>query len=244
MSRPIGLGADIRQLEDLRARWATLGRRLNVVDMPKWLDVFLTVKDAYSQSHRKYHNLDHLHTGLKAIDTHAKNIASLRAIDLDVLRLAYWFHDFAYDIPDLGGVNEENSARAAAFHYSQHTEGKAQTAELVQAIKDTKACTSDTFLGQTLVSIDLGVLAWPYDRYIANYVAKVREEYGMFEDSLFYPERLRILEGLLAREAIYQHPWFRAIYEAPARDNLKKEVWAIKAHLNGHVYPQVVRGRE
>ena len=61
---------------------------------------------AYSDSSRHYHDLRHLHQVLTAVDSLAAEAA-----DVDVVRLAAWFHDAVYDVR--ADDNEERSAQLA-----------------------------------------------------------------------------------------------------------------------------------
>jgi predicted metal-dependent HD superfamily phosphohydrolase len=74
-----------------------------------------------------------------------------------------------------------------------------------------------------LIDLDLAVLARPatdYDRY----TAAIRKEYWMVPGFVYRKERTRVLAHLLDRPTIYQTPYGRKHYEAPARENLWREL--------------------
>jgi predicted metal-dependent HD superfamily phosphohydrolase len=66
----------------------------------EWISMMNT---AYSQSHRKYHTLTHVQSMLKQLQAIDKDFSSEQ---LQILRLAIWFHDVVYDIPSEPGYNE------------------------------------------------------------------------------------------------------------------------------------------
>lgn len=65
------------------------------------------MKTAYSKSHRHYHTLTHVQSMLKQLQMIDNNFSSEQ---LQILRLAIWFHDVVYDIPSESGYNECFSA--------------------------------------------------------------------------------------------------------------------------------------
>lgn len=68
----------------------------------EWIWIMNT---AYSQSHRHYHTLTHVQSMLKQLPT-----TDFSPKQLQILRLAVWFHDVVYDIPSESGYNESFSA--------------------------------------------------------------------------------------------------------------------------------------
>jgi predicted metal-dependent HD superfamily phosphohydrolase len=74
-----------------------------------------------------------------------------------------------------------------------------------------------------VVDIDLGILGQApalYERYAHD----VRREYFWVSGSRFRRGRAAVLRHFLAQPAIYRTPHFRNLLEAPARDNLQREL--------------------
>ena len=61
------------------------------------------------------------------------------------------------------------------------------------------------------------------------YEAGVRHEYREVPEAAFRAGRAAILEGFLAREALYFSDWGRDRFEAAARDNLRRSIAALRA---------------
>ncbi|MDI1366307.1 MAG: HD domain-containing protein [bacterium] len=78
------------------------------------------------------------------------------------------------------------------------------------------------------LDMDLSILAAPIDIFDA-YEAGVRHEYRDVPEEAFRQGRAAILEGFLAREALYLSDWWRTRFEAKARENLKRSIARLRA---------------
>ena len=74
-----------------------------------------------------------------------------------------------------------------------------------------------------MVSIDLSILAASPDAYDV-YSKAVREEYAHVPDLAFRRGRTVVLRKFLAAPILFPHPPLAAIWDAPARVNLTREV--------------------
>jgi predicted metal-dependent HD superfamily phosphohydrolase len=171
----------------------------------------------YAEPHRGYHDLAHLDEVLRAVDLLADE-----AEDLDAVRLAAWFHDAVYD--PAAADNEESSARLAAKTLAalRVADGVAQrVADLVRLTADHDP--GDDRDGAVLCDADLAILASAGPRYTA-YVDGVRAEYAHLDDVTFAAGRARVLRSLLDNPALFHTGYGRATWEAPARDNIRREL--------------------
>ena len=73
------------------------------------------------------------------------------------------------------------------------------------------------------LDMDLSILGAP-DADFDAYEAGVRYEYRDVPEAAFRAGRAAILEGFLAREAIYYSDWGKARFDAPARLNLARSI--------------------
>jgi predicted metal-dependent HD superfamily phosphohydrolase len=71
--------------------------------------------------------------------------------------------------------------------------------------------------------MDLAILGSAPDDFAA-YEDAVRREYGWAPEALWIEGRRKVLQGFLARPAIYASPSFRASREAAARENLTRSL--------------------
>lgn len=177
----------------------------------------------YDEPHRRYHNRRHLAEVLTALDLLDGSSA---------VRLAAWFHDAVYDPrrPD----NEERSAAwaAAALPLARVPALTAsEVARLVRLTADHDPAAADAD-GAALCDADLAILAAPPDRYDA-YAAAVRAEYAHVPADDFRTGRSAVLRGLLGWAAIYRTPHGATSWEAPARDNLSRELRRLDGPVPG-----------
>lgn len=172
----------------------------------------------WSEPHRRYHDVDHLHAVLARVD-----LLAAEAEDPDVVRLAAWFHDAVYD-----PRSTDNESRSAALARDllpgiglapQRVLEVARLVELT-ATHDPEAGDSD---GAVLSDADLAVLASPPAAY-ARYAAGVRAEYHHLDDPAFAAGRSAVLRALLDRPALFRTAHGRTAWEVPARANVESEL--------------------
>jgi predicted metal-dependent HD superfamily phosphohydrolase len=185
-------------------------------DSPTSRTEWAAVVDAWSQPHRRYHDLAHLAAVLGLVGELAG-----AAADPDAVRLAAWYHDVVYD-PE-GTDNEQASAeRARAGLRGLVTDERlAEVARLVRLTAGHDPAPDDAN-GAVLCDADLAVLAAPPEAYAA-YASAIRLEYGHLSDEEFTAGRIAVLERLLALPTLYRteaaQPWTDT-----ARANLTAEL--------------------
>lgn len=195
----------------LQNLWRTLGLGM----LPSAL--FPALIEAYSQSHRRYHTLQHLDECLQHLDRVAS--AAERPHEVE---LALWFHDAIYQTR--GTDNELRSAcwardtATAAGHDDAQAE---RLFHLVMATQHDHAPTSpDACL---LVDIDLAILGATPARF-DKYERQVREEYAWVPKPLYQRRRRQLLRGFLARADLYSTAALRSTHEGQARENLRRSL--------------------
>ncbi|WP_135451578.1 hypothetical protein [Mycobacterium sp. DL99] len=169
----------------------------------------------WSESHRRHHNVAHLHEVLDAIDVLAGDGLQF---DREAVELAAWFHDAIYDVGR--NDNEDRSAMLAR----QMLDGSPdcdEVARLVLATKFHKVDNGDANAA-VLSDADLSVLGAPAVRY-RQYADAVRDEYAAVPDDLFKPARARVLSALLAGQIFHTAPG-RERWEEQARRNVTDEI--------------------
>lgn len=143
------------------------------------------------------------------------------------VRCAILLHDAVYE--PRAADNEARSAGLAAEMLDGIVppETLARTVRLIEAtakhaIPDDLPADERADMAMFL-DMDLAILAAPQAEFDA-YEAGVRHEYREVPEAAFRAGRARILEGFLAREALYLSPWGRAAFEAGARANLDRSI--------------------
>ena len=166
----------------------------------------------YQEPHRKYHTPRHLDECFAHLDA-ARTLAEHAA----EVELALWFHDAVYDTRRQD--NEEKSADWA------RRVCPAEAADRVHALilatrHDAVPSGRDAEL---LVDIDLSILGAAPERF-DEYELQVREEYAWVPGFVFRRKRAEILEGFLARPAIFGTEMFFHSLEQAARANLRRSL--------------------
>jgi predicted metal-dependent HD superfamily phosphohydrolase len=202
---------DPRLERSWRRAWAGIGARGDGLDLR---DALLS---AWAEPQRRYHTLRHLVDSLDLLEP-ALGTATHPA----EVELALWFHDAVYALR--GKDNEAQSAAWAAR--SLHAAGvapepAARVVALVLATRHDALPASDD--ERLLVDVDLAILGADPERF-DEYEAEVRQEYAWVPRPLFRRKRREILQGFLARDAIYSTPAFRSRFEAAARANLARSI--------------------
>lgn len=169
-------------------------------------DVFLMLIDAYSESHRHYHNLQHVGEMLAALPSCS-----------NALYMAVWFHDAVYD-PKLKD-NEEKSAELAkkkCIGLGYCEEFAANVESLIMATKHVSE--PSTGEAKLLCDADLAIFASPR---VYEYDEAIRKEYSFVPEEMYLQGRKKVLNGFLSKPCIYHTKEFRDKYEEKARENLK-----------------------
>lgn len=177
---------------------------------------------AYGESHRHYHNLQHLEECLGELMSADVSPESQAAIGM-----ALWFHDAVYD--PRSATNEEDSARLAEECLTGAGVAAVKVGQISRLILATKTHQAggrtDTAL---LLDIDLAILGQKPARFW-QYEEAIRSEYAWVPEETFRAKRAEILRGFLQRPFLYQTPPFRARYEAAARTNLAAAITRLEA---------------
>lgn len=174
---------------------------------------------AYGESHRAYHNFDHILDLLAELD-------SSPAAAGGALEIAIWYHDVVYD-----PRAKDNEARSAAWAVRDLEEFgfadsvRADVERLILATRHNFEVLRED--GRLVVSLDLSTLGKPRERY-QIYAAAIRREYGWVPESDFAKGRASVLRGFLDRPHIFPNAWFRERYEDQARENLKWELASLE----------------
>jgi predicted metal-dependent HD superfamily phosphohydrolase len=177
--------------------------------------------DAWSQPHRRYHDLAHLAAVLGVV-------AQLEATAPDpaAVRLAAWYHDVVYD-PTRADNEQVSAERArAGLRGLVPDERRAEVERLVLLTAGHDPAPDDVN-GAVLCDADLSVLAAPPQAYAA-YASAVREEYAHLSDDDFIRGRIAVLESLAALPALYRTPEAAEQWTATAAANLTAELTLLR----------------
>jgi predicted metal-dependent HD superfamily phosphohydrolase len=201
----------------MQKRWSHLWQKLGTSPPA---GVWEQLVNLYNSPDRYYHNLTHLEACWHLLDLFALNYPDPRTTDVETtVALALWFHDAIYD--SHAADNEQLSADLAKSTILQ----SGLSAELADRVDRLILATGhhgdvmNDLETQLLLDIDLGILGSDSDTFW-TYEHNIRQEYAWVPWTIFQQKRMEILQIFLDREFIYQHEFYRARLEAPARQNL------------------------
>lgn len=205
----------------LRA-WHRLGAAVAPAEFKRqWTQLGEELVDRWSERHRHYHSMMHLHAVLRSVGE-LDRAGELGFGQRPVVALAAWFHDAVYS-----GIPGEDEAASAALAESElgyllPPELVEETSRLVlvTATHDPEPADSN---GAVLVDADLEVLAQSPERY-ARYTQTVRVEYQHVSDADFRRGRAQVLDRLLAKPTLFHTATGRHRWEQAARMNLEAEL--------------------
>ncbi len=200
---------------NVQLRWRKTWQQLGI-EAPECALAELRVR--YSESHRKYHTLQHVSECFALYD-------SLTAVPNNALavELAIWFHDAVYDTRATD--NEEASAVLATQVLSASGCPKPVVDRVHQLILATRhESDSDPSMDQmVLLDVDLSILGSAPNRF-AEFESQIRAEYEWVPERQFREGRAAILKRFLARPSIYRLPQIKANLEDQARRNLASAI--------------------
>jgi len=151
---------------------------------------------AYAEPHRYWHTEQHVLSMLDYMSTHLDWPVNAR--DRDHLVLAACYHDVVYD-PE----RTDNEERSAAL-FEDHTDGffaPDSVHNVTRLIKETAPGATPTCpLSRLLREADINALCVGLDRIgdMLDYGRRIYLEYQAYDYSVFLPEHLRIVQGMLA----------------------------------------------
>ena len=184
----------------------------------------------WSEPHRRYHGLTHLHEVLAAVD-HLARAGHLAPPDRTAAVLAAWFHDAVYSVTDAED-NERDSAALAARVLHDLGARPGLVERVVTLVLDTVEHDLDRAVEDparlVLHDADLWVLAAPTARF-DEYCRQVREEYAHVPVGRYAKARSDVLRPLLARERLYRTDFAHRNWEGDARENLARELTRLAA---------------
>jgi predicted metal-dependent HD superfamily phosphohydrolase len=194
-------------------RWLLLMKNLGLHENH---DTYDALVEAYSESHRYYHDKSHINTVLAYFDHFCELAENKYEIEI-----ALWFHDVIYK--PFSSSNEADSADwAYNFLRQNHAEIETQ-----KTVHDLVIATSHSHVASgndemLIIDIDLAILGSTEDRY-SRFSTEVRQEYKKVPDCIYKRKRRAVLKGFLDRDRIYSHDLFHNEFEERARVNLGRE---------------------
>ena len=169
-----------------------------------------------SQYSRKgYHNYDHVLDGLEAFkELFEEGHFATKEEKLTTI-FSWLLHDYEPD---------EEASAAHALSICPNVFPKRDVAKFIAATKHSEKFQENTLSNEAIfASVDLLVLAWPWEKY-CGYVKQIVEEYKHYGEDKFVAGRIAFLEKMLAKETIFPYPSFEKRFGKQARSNMNCEL--------------------
>ena len=190
-------------------------------DSPTSRTEWAAVIAAWSEPHRRYHDLAHLAAVLGLVGQLEG------AADPDAVRLAAWYHDVVYD-PTRTDNEAVSAGRAKAGLRGLVPDDRLTEVERLVLLTVGHDPDPGDRNGEILCDADLAVLASPPEAY-AGYASAVRAEYGHLADEEFTAGRIAVLERLLALPRLYRLPAVADEWTPRARANMTAELSLLRS---------------
>lgn len=198
----------------LKSEWQTLFEGFPV-DAHLVASNFIELIAAYTEPHRFYHKLAHLHHLIGLLH-------ETRMSDSSVF-LAAFYHDYIY-IPGRSD-NELKSTKVAKAQLAAlglNVTVIDRVCDLIMATKTHQLLDGDKAAAMFL-DADMAIMGAPAAVY-SNYVDCIRQEFASIPSFLFDRGRKKFLAGLLTQERIFITDWFYEKFEIQARKNIACEI--------------------
>ena len=199
------------QQHHLARYWQPIATQYAIADAQ---DIFEKLLDAYTESQRAYHTLQHLEECF-ALFEQVKHALHRQ----DLVQLMIWFHDVVYD--PRAKDNELQSAEYAKRVLTQFF-----TVDDIEYIRQGILATATHDAGQIidyqyLMDIDLAILGTEPQRF-TRYEQQIRDEYRFVEEWVYVQKRAAVLSHFLAQIPLYKTAYFQQLFEDQAKHNLKR----------------------
>ena len=149
------------------------------------------ILDRWSESHRHYHNINHLNDLIAQINEDYAD-GKLNESEREKLTLTALFHDLVYE-PNRND-NEEKSADI--FYRFCSEQYNVDLVEVKQMILDTKNHVPCTPLSQKFIDYDMNICERNFDELL-EWEDGIKEEYSMFSNEEYKSGRIKFLESIL-----------------------------------------------
>jgi predicted metal-dependent HD superfamily phosphohydrolase len=148
-----------------------------------------TVLAMWNESHRSYHNLNHLNDLISQINENKSNFSEK---EYEKLMLAAIFHDVVYD--PSSSTNEEDSANFLMECVVD--KNNSDILDVKQMILDTKTHNSTTKLSESFNNYDMNIVERDFEQLV-EWEKGISEEYSVYPKEQYKEGRVKFLESLL-----------------------------------------------
>ena len=199
-------------------RFVALWNRRSRSTGPGCMEIFQALNEKYDESHRVYHNGDHIRHCLAEFDSiHAGLTQTAR----DIIELSIWFHDAIYEI-----AARDNEAQSAQWFVS--LAGDRLETDIVHAVKRCILYTTHQNMPADpcslyMVDVDLSGFGQDWAGFAAD-GRKIREENKHLDEEAFVGGQVEFMSRLLRRDRIFYTEYFHNRLENRGRRNIIRQL--------------------
>jgi len=170
------------------------------------------VLEMYNESHRYYHNVDHIQTMIRDYNLLVKHNVILTVL----------FHDAVYN--PVSSSNESDSAQLAENMLNNN----ANHDYIINTIIDTQThiCSEEIGNRGTILDLDMKILASEQFSEYHEYSKSIRSENSHLKTTIYNEHRMNFLKTCLS-STVFNTDYFKNKFEHLAHRNMKKELKSI-----------------
>ncbi len=183
--------------------------------------IFSAVQKFYRESHRHYHNDEHIDHCLALLDDVRPQLENADAVEL-----AIWFHDVVYET----GASDNERRSANWFMEQSRNQLRDELRRHVRRLimNTTHDHDPQSIDERILVDIDLSSFGLSWEKFRQD-GENVRKEQSHLSDQEFYQKQMRFQESLLQRAQFYFSDHFHRRFEEKARNNLNRHLTILRS---------------
>lgn len=181
---------------------------------------------------RRYHTFSHIADCLLGLEVFSSMRDDISYEDNDDIFLALLYHDCVYITDDPTVISEVESACYAMRSLSWLGVPYKRISRICELILATHHAHPNTAgpAGDLIRSIDLQ--GFSADAHIfAQTSGAVEAEYRHLDHKTFVKGRIAFMEGLLAKGVVFEHEFYREMFENRAMSNIRRHIEDLKAEL-------------
>ena len=160
----------------------------------------------YHESHRKYHNINHIKDCLEKCSLNEETRLNHE------LHLAFWYHDIVYK--PFKKNNEQKSVDLATSFIKKQTDDHGMSDRVGNLIMATLHNKEPKIIDEAyMMDIDISILGSNEETYI-EYTKNIRKEYRLVPWFIYKKKRVEILEMFLRKDQLYHTEYFKSSLES------------------------------
>lgn len=187
----------------------------------KFLAYYNIINSKYNESHRFYHNLDHIELMLDEYERYSYSENLMKDYDKICTLFSIWFHDIIYNPSKTNNEKESvNEFKKFLKYVGLNTLFLKDVSHCIMATQHINP--PSAFLPSLVCDLDLYKLAdSKLNKRISN---NVRKEFSHLSDKEWLEGRKLFLEFMLKKDSIFSLFSFIDKFEILARNNMSKEL--------------------